>query len=368
MSIATGSRWRAPACGLVAAALSALAMAATLRGAGWSLTALPHVDARTRLGAAARAIDPGFHTVERGAYDGQFYWGIAIDPLAQGALHADLDKPSYRYGHPLYAWVAWLASADHADWVPAALAAIGIASMFAAAAIATLLGLGRGSAGWEGLFVALNPGLIGAAALDLGEPLAAALLLGTLAAYRRGRTALTWVCLALAPLAKEPLVLVCAAVVAWELTRGRSRRAAVFAVAAIPAAGWWIYSRERLGAWFISGDSALAAPFAGWRRALLGSARASHESPLHHAAAVGALVLVLVFLMAAAVRALRLRGPVDYAYLGLAIVVVCLAPNATAEFTTALRNTAFLVVLAPFVVVAPPIISRQSRPGSEPGG
>ena len=79
---------------------------------------------------------------------------------------------------------------------------------------------------------------------------------------------------------------------------------------------------------------------------------------LHHDAATAALAVVLAVLVLAAARALRLRGPADYAYLALFAVAVCLAANATAEFTTALRNTAFLIALAPFVLVS-------ARPHSE---
>jgi hypothetical protein len=358
---------RALGCGLLAALLAAVSMVPTLRGAGWSLSALPHVDSQTTLGAAARALDHGFHTVHPGAYDGQFYWGMAIDPLASGTLHADFDKPSYRYGHPLYGWVGWLVSGDRASWTPAALAAIGIASMFAGAAVATCLGLGRGGQGWEGLFVALNPGLLGAAALDLAEPLAAAILLAALAAYRRGSLAIAWVCLALLPLAKEPLLLVVLAVVAWELRRRRLRRAALLAASAAPALAWWTYSRVHLGAWFTSGDTALAEPLSGWRGALLGPAAAGHESAFRHAAAVVGLAFLLALLVLAALRALRFRGPVDLAYLGLALVAASLAPNATAEFSTALRNTAFLVILFPFVAVGRPLQPAMSPPARDPG-
>ena len=114
-------------------------MISTLRPAGWSLSALPRVDSKTAMGAAARALDPGFRTVHPRAYDGQFYWGIAIDPLATGVLHHAFDKPSYRYGHPLYGWLGWLFSAGRARAVPGALAVIGLASLFAAAAAAAIL-------------------------------------------------------------------------------------------------------------------------------------------------------------------------------------------------------------------------------------
>ena len=324
-------------------------MIPTLQSADWSLSALPHIDSNTAMGAAARAIDPGFHTVHPGAYDGQFYWGIAIDPLATGALHRAFDKPSYRYGHPLYGWLGWLGSAGQARAVPASLAAISLASLFAAAAAAVLLGLARGRSGWEGLFVALNPGLISSAVNDLAEPLAAALLLGTFLALVRGKRVASWLCLMLLPLAKEPLVVVPLAVIAWNLVRHRRRPALAYATAVIPALAWWTYARIQLGAWFTSGDTALGRPFVAWYRALV------HQGVASDIAVVGLLILFAV----AAVRASRVRGPVELSYLALAAIALCLAPNATLAFTTAMRNTAFLLVLVPFVIVSPALFPRQ---------
>jgi hypothetical protein len=337
--------------------IAAVAMIATLRSAEWSLTALPRVDAKTKLGATARILDPGFHTVHAGAYDGQFYWGVAVDPLALGRVHTAFDKASYRYGHPLFGWLGWLFSAGQAQAVPAALAALGLVSLFVAAAAAATLGVSRGTGGWEGLFVALNPGLIGSAAHDLGEPLAAALMVGAIAAYVGGRRAPAWMCLALLPLSKEPLIAVSLAVVVWEVIQHRPRRAALFATAVIPALLWWTYTRVHLGAWFTSGDSALGLPLAGWSGTLFDGRGGEARN-------LGVVVLVsLVGVLAfAGLRALRRRGPVELSYLGLAAVAACLAPNATLEFSTALRNTAFLVVLLPFVIASPRLLPRTKRP------
>lgn len=348
---------RVLACGLLAVLLAVAVMVPTLRSAGWNLTVLPHVDSTTNLGAAARALDPGFHTVHRGAYDGQFNWGIAVDPLATGDVHDLFDKPSYRYGHPLYGWLGWLLSAGRPKAAPAALAVVGLASLFVAAVTAAALGLGRGRSGWEGLFVALNPGLISAAAVDLGEPLAAALMVGAFAALVGGRRAPAWICLALLPLAKEPLFVVLLAVVVWELLQRRPRRAAGFATAVIPALVWWTYARIQLGAWFTSGDTALGLPLAGWRRALIHGG-AVYTEAAHRYAAVIVLSVLLVLFALTAVRALRLRGPLDLSYLALAVIAACLAPNATVAFTTALRNTSFLLVLVPFVIAPPPLIPK----------
>ena len=338
-------------CGLLAVVVAAGAMTLTLRSADWNLTALVRVDSATRLGADARAVEPGFRTVHPGAYDGQFYWGIAVDPFAHGQVGKALDKPSYRYGHPLYGWLGWLLSAGQARAAAVALAALGLFCLFAAAATASWLGRRHGRSGWEGLFVALNPGLVSAAAHDLAEPLGAALLLGAYAAYLDRRRRLAWVFFALLPLAKEPLLLVVAAVVVWELCQRHLVGAAVFATAAVPALAWWLYARVHFGGWFTSGGTALAEPFSGWAQTLFGSTARRGLAPDLAVAVLAALILLFAI---AGVSALIRRGPVELSYLSLAAVAICLAPNATAAFSTALRNTAFLSVLVPFVLATRP--------------
>jgi hypothetical protein len=313
---------------------------------------LAHVGSESRLYAAAMRLDPGFRGVHPAPYDGQFYWGIAVDPLALGSVHRDFDKPSYRYGHPLYGWLGWVLSAGQATAIPLALIVIGLGSLAAAAALAVRLGIANGGSGREGLFVALNAGLVVAVTNDLAEPLAVALMLAALLSLRARRLATTWACLALLPLAKEPLLIVVAAVVAWELLHHRRRSAVMLATATIPALLWWIYLRVHLGAWFTTGSSALGIPFVGWSKSLLSGRTQTHSSIVIHALAVAALIAVLVVLAAGAARALRLRSPEQIAYLGLAGLAACFALNATAEFTTALRNVSFLVVLLPFALAA----------------
>jgi len=336
-------RARAPACALFAVAVAVAAMVPLLRSADWNPRVLAHVDPKSPLYSAAKALDPGFRGVHPLGYDGQFYWGIAVDPLALGSVHRYFDKPSYRYGHPLYGWLGWLLSAGGATAVPVALVLVGLASLAASAVLAVGLAVARGGSGWAGLFVALNPGLVVAATNDLAEPLAAALMLAALVALRRGRRRTVWACLALLPLAKESLLVVVAAVVVWELLRRRHTSALYFATSSIPALLWWIYARIRLGAWFTSGSSALGLPFVGWGESLLSGRPGTQVSTLHHALVVVALVGLLVLLSAGVAQALRLRGPEEMAYLALAAVAACLALNATAAFTTALRNVSFLV-------------------------
>jgi hypothetical protein len=345
-----GDQRLAPAAsGLLAVLLTVAVMVPSLRSAGWSLTALPRVDSKTGMAIAARRIDPGFRLVHPGSYDGQFYWGIAVDPVAVGDVHQAFDTASYRYGHPLYGWFGWLFSAGQARAAPAALAAVALLAMFIAAAAAAALGPARG------LFVALNPGLLYAGAHDLGEPLAAALMLGVLLAYFRRRRIAALVCLALLPLAKEDLVLIPLALAAWELWRRRNPRdATLLAATILPSVAWWIYVRVRLGAWFTSGGDAIGVPFAGWKRALLD---AGTDSYAHDAArsmlgesTIVVYTALLVLLAIAMLVSLRLRTPIQLLFIPLAAIVACLAPKATVLLRDGLRNTALLVALAPLVL------------------
>jgi hypothetical protein len=343
------------ACGLLALILATATLVPALRPEGWSVTALPRVGAGTPMGQAATTIDPSFRLVDQGAYDGQFYWGIAVDPIARGSVHDAFDTASYRYGHPLFGWLGWIASAGQASAAAPALLVVGLLALLAAAAASAALAIAVGRSGVEGLFVALNPGLLYAAAHDLAEPLCAALLLLALNGYLRGRRALTLTSLALLPLAKEQLVLVPLALAAWELVRraGRVAEAALLVATVVPAVVWWTYARLTLGAWFTSGDTALGAPFVGWARALADNGVNSYDvdpgrNQLGEAAII-VLVVLLGLLALVVLRALRLRSQLDLVYLALAAVAACLAPIATVLPRDALRNTAVLLTLVPFV-------------------
>lgn len=316
--------------------LAGVVAAATLHPVGWNVTSLPRVAAGTQLGALARDVDGGFATVPSAGYDGQFYWAIAVDPLARGRAHAAVDKPTYRYGHPLFGWLGWLFSAGQASAAAGALFAVGLLAFAAAAALAAALGGIRAA-----LFTAVSPGLLYAAVHDLAEPLSVALVLGALLALRRSRPGVALACCAFLPLTKEQLVIV-------PLVFALGTRRPWFLATIVPSVLWWIYTRIHLGAWFTTGDTALGAPFAGWKRAVLDAgvraAGGTDEGTL--------LVLVALLALLALVAVAALRGwrrPPAALYLVLAAITIFLAPNATVILRDALRNTALLVALAPFV-------------------
>src|SRR4051812_21986254 len=138
--------------GLLAVLLAIIVMIPSLRPAGWSVTVLPRVDAHSGMGQAAKTIDPSFRLVDQGAYDGQFYWGIAVDPLARGGVHASFAAASSPPGPPLLGWLGCLAPGGQAPAAAAALVVVGLLALFAAAVAAAELG--------NALFVVLNPGLL----------------------------------------------------------------------------------------------------------------------------------------------------------------------------------------------------------------
>jgi hypothetical protein len=338
--------------------LALLATVATVRPIEWNITGLATVGMSSPLARDAREIDPDFRLVGRPGYDGQFYWAIAVDPLATNRVHRGVDNASYRYGHPLLGWVGWLLSGGQAGAVADALLAVGLISFAAAAALAAQLAEALRRARWAPLFVCCNVGLLFSSIHDLVEPLAAALLLGTLwAAERRPRLAVG-LCVLL-PLAKEQLVLVPIVLAAWEVRRNR-RLAAAYLGAIVPSFAWWVAMRIHLGAWFTSGGGALGTPFSGWRRAILdagaGAATNDHGDPkLFILVALGGLLAV------ATLRALKSRSRIDGVFLALILVALCLAPPATVILRDALRNTALLVALVPFVMA-----TRRSPSSDKP--
>lgn len=350
------------ACALLAAALAGLAVVAAARPQGGNLSALVRMSAQPPLGPDALARDPAFRELPKNSYDGQFYWAVAVDPLATGSVHDHLDDPPYRYGHPLYSWLARLAAGGQVRALPEALVAVGLLSMLVAGAAASLLAASVGRSSWWGLAAAFNPGLLIATMNDLAEPLAAALLLLGLLAYVRGRRTAAIVVFALAALAKDPLVPVAPALAAWELYRRRAslRQALVLAAAPLPAFAWWLWLRIQLGAWpFAHGAGGVGTPLEGWGRAILENGRKLYSlDPDTYQMAdahIGVLLVLAGLLAVLGVRALRLRSPVEAAFLPLVLVLACVTTSVTTYPKDLLRVVALALLLAPFFARSGPV-------------
>lgn len=362
------------ACGAAALGSAGAAVVFSLHGQAWNTSSLVRMHDTLRVAKLAVRDDPRFVLRHgSGFYDGAYFYAIARDPLATGRAHDLLREAPYYWGHPGYSWVAWLFSGGgRPREVPGALLAAGLLAIAVAGAFASLLARGLGWTHWGGLAVALNPGLVFSVANDTSEPLGAALILGALVAYVRGRRTTATVLFAALCLVKEPLVLVPLLIGAWELWR-RRRPLAVAAVA--PAALWWLYLRIHLGAFpFGSGESRLAKPFVGWWRAAIDATAQSWNPGVDTAqlgqVAVPLVVVVLLAILVGAGYALRLRTVVQPAYLALAALYVCITSKGVQYPKDLIRELAVVLALLPFAFLSGAAedlpASARTRPPARP--
>lgn len=143
----------------------------------------------------------------RVGYDGQFALYIALSP-ARAARY--IDDPAYRYERIVYPMAARVVALGRPAAIPWTLillnaaAAVGL-TFFAAAYLCA-----RSVSSWWALVLGASPGVAGAVAHDLNEPLAYALVAAgvlTLSTARANRVVLAGVAFGLAGLTRESTVL-----------------------------------------------------------------------------------------------------------------------------------------------------------------
>jgi hypothetical protein len=338
----------------------------TMSVADWNVTVLVRMAPEQPLAPVARATDPGFAFVHfHGRGDGVAYYGIARDPLALGEEHELFEWAPYRYGHPGYSWLAWLASAGDAALVPFALLALNILGLGIAAAVSSLISHELGHSLWGGLVVALNPGLLYATTIDTSEPVSAALLALVLFGWLRGRQGIAVVPLVLLCLTKEWFVLVAVGLAGWELVQAsragwRWRSAAVAAalpaLAVLPFALWYVYVVVRFDSWPAApAGELLQLPLSGWAKTARQAADVGMQTFDGVTAGHAALPLLAVVGAAfvfGAVRAARLRNPIHPVYLALLSVVASLNHLNLLYTKDLMRTLAIPLALVPAVVVS----------------
>jgi hypothetical protein len=355
------------ACALAALASAGAGVAASLHWEAWDTTALVRMHRTLPVAKLALRDEPTFRLRDdSGFYDGAFFYAIARDPLATGEAHRLMeqapfyshdivvDEAPYYWGHPAYGWLAWLASGGgRPRAIPDALLAVGLLTIFAAGAAASLLARAVGWSPWGGLVVALNPGLVFAVNHDTSEPLGAAFLLLGLVAYMRDRRGWALSLFAALCFVKEPLALVPLAIAAWELWR--TRRLPIVAAAVVPAALWWIYVRIHLGAFPSGGgQQRIVAPLSGWWRGLLDAASQSWSKGVDTAqlgeAAVPLIIVVGLAIVVGAVYAVRMRTAVDPAFLVVVVLYACISSKGVQYPKDLIRELALVVTLVPLVL------------------
>ena len=296
------------------------------------------------------ALAPGVPVVPGTGYDGQFYYRLALDPLAWGhqAFGITFDA-GFRVSRIAYPAAAWAASAGHGSLVPVTLVAVNVAALAVAVAVAAALARDAGRAAAWGLVVAGYWGYLWTLARDLTELLAGAALLGALLAIRRRHFLLSGLALAVSVLTREAaLVLVGTIALArlWGWVRAaRGRRPRAFTEASgdltrtgpgwedapwlVPAAAFVAYQGV---AWARTGSISVlssdranrGAPFAG----LVAGIRHYFGAVPQHDAVIwwGELFVLAVMVTGAAwcVRTSRVLLHERLAWIGYAVLAVLL--------------------------------------------
>jgi hypothetical protein len=364
------------ACAAAALGVGGIAAATSLSARDWRLSALVRMSGSEPMAALARQTDPGFSFVHPQAhYDGVYFYAIARDPFARGDEHTKLDRAAYRYGHPGYGWLAWLVSAGRPGGVPAALFIVGLAGVAVAGYASSRLSEQLGWTPWGGLVVAVTPGIVFAITADTSEPVALAFAsLGLLAWLREERR---WAAAALAAgcFVKEPLLLVPAGLLLWELVRWArgggpadlARRALPLLVGPLLYAGWYVYLRSTFGEWPFRQEAAdyFAFPLYGWidsmRRAASLAAQTFDRMQVGNAA-VALIATVAVLLLIGLVRAARWKTPLDPVFILLALLVLSLNWLGVLYPKDLIRETAVPMALLPAVIAGARRIPEPAEP------
>ena len=367
----------AAVCGLVALAVGFAAIWISLLAGNGRLSSLIRMAPDDPIAELVR-FDPDF-SFTGAHYDGIYFFAMALDPLATGRAHELIDLAANRYGHPAYSWVAGLLALFDPRRVVLTLAAVNLVGLFVAGSAASRVASLLGRSPWLGLTVAVSPGLLFAAANDTSEVFGAALMFLVLWAWLGGRFGLAGALIVPLCFAKEHLLLVPVGLALWEtvvLRRGGDRatflrRLLVLVPGPVLYASWLVYVHSRFGIWsFTEGDNlVLPFPLVGWYESLrmaadmalgdFGEMQIGTASIALQAAALAAVLIGVA-------RALRLRTPVDAAFLLLAVLTVYLRWTQLMYPKDLIRGLAFIAALLPFVVFA--VARRGDRGGSAGSG
>ncbi|WP_426241403.1 hypothetical protein [Nocardioides sp. LHG3406-4] len=270
-----------------------------------------------------------------GGYDGQAYYRLARDPLTD-EVTADgitFTRPAYwqtRIGYPAVAWVA--SAGGRGSLVAEAMLLVNLLSALALVILAVRVARDVGRNPWWGAIPAAWGGYVVGVGQDLTEPLACALLLGSLCALRARRFVLATLALTAAALTRETTLVLAVAVLLAGLVVGRrhsgGRRTTppwwVGAVPLVGYAGWrtWVRARWAEQVPEPPADNPFGAPVT----ALLNQLG---HALTHPAAEWSNLVLLVPTLAALAIAASALRHrdqPVHerVTLVGYLVVVACL--------------------------------------------
>ena len=359
------------ACALAAVATSLLACFASQDGS-FSPSALVKLSREEPMAAVARASDPAFtfvNPVEH--YDGVYYYVMARDPLLHGPEHQLIDQAPYRYGHPMFGWLARVIAFGRPGSIPSALLALTILGAAVAAYTVSRLSVQFGRTPWGGLLVATSPGLLYAVTVSTTETVGTAFAALVLLAWSRRHIAGAAGLLVLLCLTKEAYVTVPAGLALWEAVEWVRRRTpppqlgrVVVALAAGPLAlaAWQLYVRGQLGVWpDMEQPGNVAIPVQGWLDTFAfahGFSGGSADQSQIGAIVGPVLIAVAAVVLAASVTALRMRTLLDGVLLGMAVVLASLSYLTLGYPHELVRNPSVVLLLAIAVLLSRPAAGR----------
>src|SRR6266545_2561156 len=262
-------------------------------------------------------------------YDGQWFLGLAYDPLLRGHLADGFDMPRYRARRPLLAMAGWLLAAGQPAAVPAALLAVELLAVGVGCAASARLLAAAGLSRWWGLGFAA------------------------------------------AALTKETYLGFAGAAAIWLLLRwgaGLGERVRAAATVLVPGTvllgAWWWYVGAMVPASRTdqAGLESIAAPFVGWGQTLARIAGGSYvpDAPVG-VLGPASLVATFALLVVAVVLTLRARTLLDWTGLVMGIYGLMIAGGQLDRFLSAARALAPCVLGAALGVAAVVALSRSGR-------
>ena len=364
-------------CAIVAVVVGALAALIVIKQKDMRVSALVRMTQQDPIARVAVASDPEFALYPADHYDGIYFYAMARDPLLLGEEHKLIDLPGARYGHVLYAWAATVLSLGRPEWIPMALFVINLVSMGVLAWAVSRISSGIGWTPWAGLLVAVNPGFLYAMTVDTSEVFGCAIAALFLMAWFKRRWALAAALGIAMCMAKELFLFIALGLGAWEvlvrLRHGSNRsdlatRLAVLAVGPVTLAVWQVYLAQMLGYWAFKDDlHVLSAPFVGWAETFsmatqVSDAGGGFEAVQIAAATVPLLLAVGVGLLVGVFFALKLRSPLDIAYLGMALLSFSLTWRNLYFAKDMIRQMSPVLLLLPAVLVRPRLPWAEDEP------
>ena len=327
------------------------------------------VGARWQLGAELAARNVRATVTSGPGYDGQWFLGLAYDPLLRDHLAEGFDMPRYRAHRPLLSMAGWVLGAGRPAAIPVALLAVELLAVALGCAAVGRVLASFGRSRWWGLGFSLIPGVAVGVMFGTAEPLGLALAALGLSLALERHPAAAGLAFAAAGLTKETYLGFAAAAAAWLLLRsGRavSERVGSALAVAVPGvallAVWWWYVARMVPstARDSAGMQAFSRPLAGWAQAIaqVGGGRYVADAPVGPFGPA-AIVGMFVVLVLAVVVSLRLRTLADWTGLLMACYGLSLDGGLLGRFLSATRALAPCVLAAGLAVLA----SGLRRPG-----